>query len=332
MALKVEQHKVITFMTSYKIWVPSKQKYYRFREINVEQYRNILKSIDDDSDFEYSINNLINCNSIDDSFSIKDITIIDRFTILLQLKIHSCGSILNLTRICDKCQEKTNFSLDLNDLIEKLSTKIDCSFEKQYKLEFLQVLCDVPLVEDSILQFNKNDLGERIDFYMYSFIKKLYINEKTINLHEFSTQDRVKICNNIPFSCINTIKGEYIDKIHDIFSDLLIKDAECSNKKCKDILSIKFDISSLTDVAKLLFRDSSNTSILAQYANMGMNCHFDFEFYKNICPAELNIIESLVKKSVNTSEENKKTNNEINMFEQYSLNQDEMVETPSEFK
>lgn len=319
-------------MTSYKIWVPSKQKYYRFKEINVEQYRNILKCIDDDSDFDYSTNNLLNINCVDRDFNLKDATIIDRFIILLQLKIHSCGSMLNLTRVCDKCQEKTNFSLDLNELIEKLATKLDCSFEKQYNLDSFRVLCDVPLVDDSILQFDKNNLNERIDFYMYSFIKKLYVNEKIINLNEFSIQDRIKICSNIPFSCINTIKSEYIDKIHSIFSDLLIKDAECSNKNCKDVLSIKFDITSLTEVNKLLFRDSSNAGILSQYANLGMNCHFDFEFYKNICPAELNIIENLVKNSMKTDEQQQKTNNDINMFEEYSLNQGQMVETPSEFK
>lgn len=319
-------------MTSYKIWVPSKQKYYRFKEINVEQYRNILKCIDDDSDFDYSTNNLLKINCVDRDFNLKDATIIDRFIILLQLKIHSCGSMLNLTRVCDKCQEKTNFSLDLNELIEKLATKLDCSFEKQYNLDSFRVLCDVPLVDDSILQFDKNNLNERIDFYMYSFIKKLYVNEKIINLNEFSIQDRIKICSNIPFSCINTIKSEYIDKIHSIFSDLLIKDAECSNKNCKDVLSIKFDITSLTEVNKLLFRDSSNAGILSQYANLGMNCHFDFEFYKNICPAELNIIENLVKNSMKTDEQQQKTNNDINMFEEYSLNQGQMVETPSEFK
>ena len=319
-------------MTVYRIWIPSKQKYFKFKEINVEQYRNVLKCIDDDFDFEYSINELLKSNCTEDKFSLSSLTIIDRFVAILQLKIHSCGSQLNLTRICDKCQTKTNFSINLNDLIDKLATKVDRSFEKEYNTAPFIINCDVPCIKEDDLNLDKNNIHNRVDLYMYSFIKRLTINDNHVNLDDFSYEDRIQVCNNIPFSIINYIKNDYIDSIHSMFSDLLIKDAVCSSDDCKDVLSIKFDITSLTDAIKLLFRDSSNTSILSQYASLGMNCHFDFEFYKNICPAELNIIDNMVKNSLKTVEQEQTTNNDINLFEEYPLNNEGTVEYPSEFK
>jgi hypothetical protein len=320
-------------MAFYKIWVPSKQKYVRFKEINSEQYRDILKSVDDDSDFEYNVNYIVQNNCCSKDFLLKEHTIIDRFVILLQLKIHSCGSKLNLTRICDKCDTKTDFSIDLNQLIDELAKGVDRSFEKIFKINDLSVLCDVPSVgNQESQQFDKTDLGKRIDFYLYSFIKSLYIGDKTINLADFDFEQRNEICSNLPFSCINTIKTIYVDEIHRIFSDCMIKETVCSNNKCEDILSIKFDFSSVTDVMKLLFRDSNNVNILSQYANLSMNCHFDYHFYKNICPAELIILDNLVRNSMKKTEQEQNSNKDINMFEQYKLNEIDMVESKSEFE
>lgn len=320
-------------MAFYKIWIPSKQHYVRFKEIDCEQYRDILKSVDDDSDFEYNINYILQNNCCSKEFLLKDHTIIDRFVILLQLKIHSCGSKLNLTRICDKCDTKTDFSIDLNQLIDELAKNIDCSFEKNFQINDFSVLCDVPCVgnQDSH-QFDKTDLNKRIDFYLYSFIKSLRIGEKTINLDNFDFDQRNQICGNLPFSYINTIKEFYVDQIHKIFSDCMIKETICSNKECADILSIKFDFTSMTDVMKLLFRDSNNVNILSQYANLSMNCHFDYDFYKNVCPAELMILDNLVRNSMKKEQQEQNSNQDINMFEQYKLNEPNMVESKSEFQ
>jgi hypothetical protein len=46
-------------MTSYRIWIPSMQKYIRMFEINCEQFRNLLKTIEDDIEFEFSIIQLL---------------------------------------------------------------------------------------------------------------------------------------------------------------------------------------------------------------------------------------------------------------------------------
>lgn len=318
-------------MTFYKIWIPSQQKYARFKEISSEQYREISKCIDDDEDFEYATNNLLLENS-KDLLDIHHLTIIDKFVLLLQLKIHSCGSILELTRICDKCKEKTNFSVDLNDLITNLSNKIDCSFEEEYEFPNIKVICDVPLVSTDFFQHDKNNVIDRINLYLFSFIKKIIVDGKTVELYKFFFNERMKICSTLSLQIVNHIKENYIEKLHSLFSDMLITNTVCSNDKCKDVLYIKFNINSLIDVNKFLFRDASNSSILSQYINLSMNCHLDYNFYNNICPAELNIIEKLVNNSLKKPEKQEKSNNDINMFEQYKLKDQQMIENPSEFE
>jgi hypothetical protein len=59
-----------------------------------------------------------------------------------------------------------------------------------------------------------------------------------------------------------------------------------------------------------------------------MNCHFDYNFYKNLSPGELDIVTNMLKSS---EKDNTKSSKDINLFEEYNVNAAGMVESPSEF-
>lgn len=310
-------------MTSYRIWVPSKQTYIRMYEISCEQYRNILKTIDDDFDFEFSINSVLIENLYDKTVNLQNFTIIDKFTIILQLKVHSCNSNLNLTRICDKCDTKTDFSIDLNSMIDSLAISIDKSFEEVIHFNSIDVTCDVPAINfiEEFL-YDKNDHSARLDDYMYSFIKYVNINGNFINLNKMSRNDKIKICESLPFEIMIYIKNNFIDTIHTIFKDLLIVSIPCSNDVCKDTIVMNFDVNHMTDIIRILFRDTSSINMLGQYAGISNNYHLGYSFYKNICPSELDILYNMISK----------TNKSSDNSEDYSSKSDTIVESPSEFE
>ena len=314
-------------MTTCRIWIPSKQKYQRFLEMKCEQYRAILKSVDDDNDFDFVLNQVILQCCQEPDVRLEQYTIIDRFVLLLQLKIHSHTSHLKLTRICEKCQEETQFNIDLNKVIEDLATTIDKPFRQEFQSGGTTVLCDIPYVcaLDEPSPVDRNDLDARLTQYLYSFIQSLEIHEHDIDLNTLARDQKHTVCGSLPFEILNRIKREFIDPIHATLKDLLLITHRCG--ECGDELKVGFDIHNMTDACRILFRDDSAINVLSLYANVSSQCHFDFNFYKNLTPAEL----LLIYNSLSSKEKPPEDPGEKDFLEEYRGGPKGMVESPSEF-
>lgn len=319
-------------MSSCRIWIPTKQKYERYSEINCEQYRDLLKSIDDDDDFHYNLNQILFDNTIDKSINLNQYTIIDRFIIFLQLKIHSYGSQLKLTRICDQCETQTKFTIDLNKIIDILASVVDKSFRQSILVNNTEIVCDIPMLDLSeASQARKIDMDERLEKYLFSFIHNILIKGYDTNLGSHDEETRTLVCRELPYSTILKIKESFIEPIHKSFKDLLLISSKCSNINCSDKLVLNFDINNIVDAIRILFKDDSAINMLSQYANISSRCHFDYNLYKNITPQELNIIYDMVSKSESANIESSKPDKEFDLSEEYHSQTEGMVETASEF-
>lgn len=319
-------------MTSYRIWIPSKQKYIRMYELNCEQYRNIVKVIDDEPEFDFAIKDTLQKLVYDKDINIEDFSILDLFTIYLQLKIRSCGPRLKLTSVCSKCDTKTNINIDLNNLINSLAEHIDRSFESSFSYNNIIVTCDVPYINVKEENFSTvSDINKNIDNYLYSFIKGLTINNHYIDLKNLKFDEKINICQNLPFNILNNIKNEYIEQVHSTLSNLFILDMKCKNESCKNPLSLNLDINNINDVIKILFRDSSALNILMDYTGIASNTHLNFDFFKNISPIELECIRKSVEDSLKEQESQPQNNEPVDFFEKYRAQTAGMVESPSEF-
>lgn len=317
-------------MTSYRIWIPSKQKYVRMYELNCEQYRNILKVLDEDEELDFALNSVIKTNLFDSNYKLSDFTIIDKFVIFLQLKIRSCGGKLSLVRICDKCDEKTNILVDLNDIVNKLAPFIDKNFGYTFNFNNMNIFCDIPSVrENDDADSNKIDINKKLDFYLYSFIKTLKIGEKSIDLENFQENEKIKICETLPFPIMNHIKENYLSVINSNLLNVIFLDTVCKNKNCKNDFKINLDINHVNDLIRILFSDDSSLNILVRYANLSTNSHFDFNFYKNISPNELKILNKMIEDSNKQNDDPQPK--EMDFFEQYRNQTNGMQESPSEF-
>lgn len=321
-------------MLSYRIWVPSTQSYLRMYEINCEQYRDILKSVEDSDNFNYYTNKLLTENITDQYSLLRDgftPTLIDKFIIMLQLKAYSCNTNLSLTRECSKCATKTDFVIDLNKLIDNLAPVVDRSFKKTITVGSYSVVCDIPSI-------NLNPNAEvftddqKLNRYLYSFISDISLSDNKLLLPTRPDDEKFRICQSLPYNVTYAVKTQFVDDIHNIFKELLFFKTKCNDKKCGDELEIKFDILNIDDIVKLLFRDSNNTNMLQQYASVSNHCHFDYSFYKSICPAELETLYNMITESSKSDNAEENTNQDIDLFQQYRSQTQGMVESESEFK
>jgi hypothetical protein len=321
-------------MMSYRIWIPSKQAYCRMYEITCEQYRNVLKSIEDSDNFNYFTNQIILQNFVsahDICTTGPTLTLIDKFIIILQLKVYSCNTNLKLTRECSKCGNKTDFTIDLNKLIDSLAPVVDRSFKKIVTVGTYAVECDIPNINKGLSVEDLTD-DQKLNRYLYSFIKDISFNESKLLLNTRPEEEKFRICQSIPYKVTYAVKTQFVDNIHNIFKELMFLKTRCKEKSCGDELEIKFDVLNIDDIIKILFRDSNNINILQQYAAISHKCHFDYSFYKSICPAELETLYNMVQESTKTDNDEQNTNQDIDLFQQYRSQTQGMVESASEFK
>jgi hypothetical protein len=163
---------------------------------------------------------------------------------------------------------------------------------------------------------------------MFSFFQTIQIYDSGIDLNELSISEKHTVCASLPFSLMSLVKKEYIDTIHQIFANTIIVENAC--EKCQKKLSLNVDINNITDVIKVLFQNDSALNILGKYANVSSNCHLDYNFYNNINPLELDVLYDMTRK--NSDPAPTKSDKDVNLFDEFKLNNSEMVETPSEFK
>lgn len=304
-----------------RIWIPSAQQFIRLRDISFDQYKDIHRAIlSEDEDFIFCINNILAHNLYIPYDISSNWNILDRLVAIIQLKIHSCNDKLSLKTVCDKCESSTTVHIDLNTILNDLSTKIDKSFRKTYGNN-PSIICDIPSIRFNDSRPNITD-DNIWDHYLFSFIRGIIINKNIIDLDSYSYEDRLRICGEIKYETLTLIKKDFINPIHETCSDTLLTAIPCSGKSCTESIKIQFSISNITDIIRVFFKDDSLENVLYTQSNLSSQLHFDQQFYENSTPMEIRNIEQIVK-SQNTSEASRP--------EQTDLFNDQMVESPSEF-
>lgn len=327
-------------MNSYLIWLPSKQYFYRFKELTYTQHKSLLKVIDDNEiEFIYLMNDIIKTNCIDD-LDIMSITTLDRFAIFLYLKIHSCGTTIQLSRKCPKCDTTSTIKMDLNILIDNIAQEIDRKFEYVLNTPIITIYCDLPSLEQEIKTIFFNNLhsvnDKTIDYildnYIISHIRKIKIKNNEYDMDKITPFEKYEISKLLPASIILTIQKNFITPIHNIVNNIDFLKIECSKTECKEPFEIKFDIMNINDIIKIIYKDESVESYLQKIFNISSVSYIDGTFISNLSPLEVDILEDMAKRVSKKNET--PTNDQQNKFTplpDYMTDTSGMKETPSEF-
>jgi hypothetical protein len=293
------------------IWIPSIQNYLRFYELTMDQYRSILKVIDDKNriEFFYQINVILQTNIVT-PFNINDLTVLDRFLVMAFLKMNNCSPSINLGQPCSKCQTITKVDIKLDSLINELGTRIDRKFGLHVQQGDFQVLCDIPSIktEYDIMEYALTNMN--IDHgYIMTFIRKLTIFTQTIDFDALPLDKKSMLFSSLPASFIEQIQQQFIIPLHQSFEGIKLLDVPCQNSRCGERFSLDMEISEISDIIRLLFRDGSLTTHLYEFAFLSEN-HLSSDFLNQITPSEAGI---LIKR-INDSRP-KEDKNDNNMFE-----------------
>lgn len=311
---------------SFLIWIPSIQNYLRFSELTNNQYRGLLKVLDDltEVEFFYQLNQTIKDNLIT-PFDVDLLTTIDRFIICVFLKMYSCSSHISLTRVCEKCKNSSTINLDLSKLIPVLAPKIDKKFSTVIQYEMYKCLVDIPTIkteyeifENSLLKNeDKTSLDNVYDNYIISHIKTLDVNNSQIDFNALDLKTKKLIFSKLPAGLVDNIRNEFLTPIHESLADISFMDMSCAG--CKEKFDLKFQINFISDLIKIIFKDNSIGSLMMDVYNLGSAAHIDPNFLMQISPMEMGILVDYAKE-VNKQKSENKNEKQIDLFE-----------TPSEF-
>ena len=207
---KVDQLKSDNF----KVNVLSKKSEVSCEPLTFKQQKDIISTITDGITgplkFQKNLNDIIVENTKN-----KELTVVDKLLIVLQLRKNSVGSVIKVKSekydILDSVIEKV---LKLNHTTSK-SIKGPISIELEVPTlgseNHIINACIESVKRDSEKEVGKS-LSDIYTFEIVKFIKSVSIMEDSLNFQDLSVKDRVKVVNNLPLS----VNKQIIDFIQDI--------------------------------------------------------------------------------------------------------------------
>ncbi len=242
------------------IWIPSKKKYFSFREIDTKQQKELLGSAMDSSVYNTTFVNvfydILKSNYLGDNKNdINDFTVYDKNCIAIYLK----SKISNKLNVIFDDKNNISFKVDLNNIIEKFKNYITPEKET-IKVLNNNVSLSVELSVPSILEElqhdkqmlkthkksnqakNNEDVKDIISdaFIMETskYIKKLYINDIEVDLNLDRIDQRVKLIEKLPSVLIQKVLDQ-ISKWKKDVDDILLVEHE-DYKKVINVDSLLF--------------------------------------------------------------------------------------------
>ncbi len=322
-------------INSHLVWIPSRQIFLRFKELTWEQQKALVKvAEEEDLDFIFHMNELIKANCME-PVSLSDLTTIDRFSIFLYLKIHSCGTDLHISTKCPKCEETSKIVMDLNILMENVAEKIDKKFEKKIVGEGVSAICDIPSLEqeykmyyhNNLYNLNTEDFNIRYSNYISSHIKKLIIKNNVIDMETMDIGDRINIVHGLPGAFTNKIYRNFLQAIHKSMVDIDFLKVECTG--CKHSFEFNFDVVGINDIIKIIYKDASLESLIMDMCGISQSLHLGGEIFKSLTSLEIDIMKKYLRSSESSSDS--KIPKEFDTFDAYREQTKHMQESGGEF-
>lgn len=307
------------------IWIPSLQTHKRFFDLNIQQYKNILKTVEETHNYNFCyITNEIIKENINDDLDFNILTILDKFIILLYLKINNVNETLRLSKECEKCKNIVETDTDLLEFVQVVGNNLDQNFQKNIFCPVsddigFEVVCDIPSCTYEY-KFYKNcadlnvdilDIHANIDHRSYKFIKnmRLYTPEKTEIIYDVNDNaiSSPKILDMLPACVRNTIEKEYIAAAAKNFSFLELVKFDC--KKCGHQAPLLLNLESITFISKILFKDYDTLNLEKDFFNLSSVAHLNAAYLADLTPKEFGthrlFLKNVSEKEVAAQSDNK---------------------------
>lgn len=268
-------------MFKLKVFLPSLQKHIFVKELSYKFYRDLVKSLYVEDEIKTVEQFNLVLEEIAPEIISSGATLLDKLAVFLQIR-EICVSpdlTLNCTCTTDRPFEyKVNLS-ETRELLNTIPTSLKITY-KEIKLEINTFL----KVSDEII-LNKN-FGEKE--ILASKINKIKILQNTIDVNNFSLQEKINLINNLPHNYLNYILPLVQNHYKELNKINLIEIKSPFNGSVIYKLTGGMTAKELNEFLNLLYTEDLNNVYRAFY-NMVKHCKFSPEYVDRISPAELQV-------------------------------------------
>lgn len=274
----------------FKIFLPSKQKYYKFREFNNFEYLNVVKAItnDDNEQLYGMLKDIIKFTSHDKN-DLDTLTKVDKFCVLLNLYILCVSDTLEL-RSGKQDAGMGKIKVSLYDILDKVT-----NFEFEYTKN-IKINKNVSLTLTTPADLYTDDPEDII----VNCIKDVRIMGKTHSFNDLTTKQKHQALESIS-SDVTTKLISSMKEVNDQYQLDVLKYGESEDK----IITLNIYNNSMYELLKIIYNTNLQTQYYYRYF-AAKHMKFNNEYVENITPAELQTYVKFFQKEQDEIEEQRK--------------------------
>ena len=249
-----------------------------FNELNVKQYKTILKSIlGDELDYEAAFTNISNVIAQITNISLNEInslSFLDYFLLLFEIRSNSIGG-----SIIAETTDNNSTKIDIN--IQKLINHLHNIDLKAALLpdtiNNITIIYKIPSIKN-IIEVNAND----IENIYYTCLKCITLNDKTVDFENYSIKEIKHILDKLP-TIYTTAIIKRVQQLIKIFNDVNLI-GHLKGLEDKQLI-FNFNIKNLGIILKLLFGEE----LLSLYENifsLAKNANIPPQYIEECTPGE----------------------------------------------
>lgn len=220
--------------TGFDIYIPSLKKNLKFKQLNTQQLKRLLKTVIDspvhNTEFTLTFNSIIKENCLEE-INTDNLTSYDKLFIFVKTRIESVSSEYTFTFTEDEINEFNlsikELTINLNERYKETVNTLPVFETENIVFENVQILASLPtlktenklekeLYKNINFEINtpeqlRTTLGNTFINELTKYINTLTINEEIINFETLDFKTRIKIVEQLPTFLINKVL-KYIEK------------------------------------------------------------------------------------------------------------------------
>jgi hypothetical protein len=229
-------------INGFEVYIPSLEKNIKFKQLNTEQLKKLLKTVIDSPIYNTQLiltfNEIIKENCLE-QINVDKLTILDKHIFLLKTRIESISSDYTFTfsekDIAEYNLSSENYTINLNSIYDNFINNLPDVKSQTYNYETFTITCSLPTLEienkleQELHQYVKlkistpdelrSALGDTFINEITKYISELKINEQNIDLNTYDFKSRIQIIEQLPTNTLSNVL-KYIENYKTIISSL----------------------------------------------------------------------------------------------------------------
>ena len=287
------------------------QKEIEFKELNLSQYRQLLKCfIGDEIDLKFvysNTNNILQTLTDLTDKEIKQLSFVDYFLLLFNIRQISIGDSVSLY-VFDNEQKQLKVDLRVQNLINEISNAEIKKLLIPENTDIGEIYYRLPTIEEILLLENSSETS----LYTF-FLQKIKFSNTEINLESYSFEEREKIVQKIPVKIMTCLTKRTQELIKHFNNLNLLK--SINNETFDKALPFTLNSEILGFVYKLVYNTNLENIYDCMFA-LAKAANFSCEFLDNCSPGEFYLF---VKKLEQLNAQQQQASNEQNSVIQNGL-------------